>query len=310
MKGKTFVLFLTVVALVAFYSCMKNPLGLESEVTDEAAIKELIEGNPELFNVLGIDDDGAQDPEYSTGFPKPAEPIVPIRFGRKGHFRLEEIDVEFSAQSDTAWVTVVRSFDGNFMIIARDTTTSPPVAHLYKKPMGNTITRKAMFVKVADTANPRRNWKLRGLTMSECYSDTCTITIHQVRIVTPDTELVVTAPLDYFMPKEEIPTVSPGDTVKVFLTLSNTEENPPEPGETVLLRYRTDHRCRRARRTFNDEGIYPDEVAGDGIYSGFWVVHQHRGIYHAYFDVIDNGTIYDDTLPYNSAVWGTPYVVK
>lgn len=307
MKGKPFVLFLIAVALIASHSCMKNLSGLESEGPDEAAIRELIEGDPELFNVLGIDDDGAQDLEYSTEFPKPAEAILPIRFGRKGHFRLESIDIDFS--NDTAFVTIVRSFDGKFIIIARDTTTSPS-AHIYKKPMGNTITRKAIFVKVANTSNPRLNWGLKGLSMSECYSDTCTITINEVRIVTPDTELVVTAPLDCLMPKEAIPTVSTGDTVKVYVTLSNTNENPPEPGETVLLRYRTDHRCRRARRAFNDEGIYPDEVAGDGIYSGFWVVHQHRGIYHAYFDVIDNGTLYDDTLPYNSAVWGTPYRVK
>jgi hypothetical protein len=285
---------------------------------DEAAIRALITNDPDVFHELGVDDDGAQNPEYNSfGTPKITEQINTVRFGRRGRFRLEAIDVEFFGapqEPDTlAIATITRSFDGKFIVIEKDTEDLTPEDFLiYEKEMENTICRKAVFERTANTDDPVHKWRLKEVSMGQGFSDPTTITLAEITIEAPGIEpITVASPLDHFMDRQNgIPTFAPGDTVKVYATLTNTNQYPPEPGTTLLLHFAVNRRMRRARRPFNDEGIYPDQIAGDGIFSGFWIAQHRSGIYHAVVDAIDNGTIYDDTAPYNSLSWGTLYKVE
>jgi len=297
--------------LILLGGCSKNPAGPTS---DQQAIREVLEKNPELFNELGLDDDGDQPPEYdNTGFWKPLDLIQPIRFGRRGHFELESVDVDFISDS-TAVVTVLRSYNGRFLVLARDTSSADPaVAKLYSKDMKNEIVRKAIMVRVGNTGDALRDWRIQEVSMVEARSVPTTLAIEELKIVDEAAgfQLTVTSPLETFFRKYEgLPTFHSGDTVKVYVKVSNSQPYAAKPGETVLMRHGADHRMHRARRPFNDNGRYPDAVAGDGIYSGWWLAGPRLGLHHAFIDVIDNGTIFDDVAPYNAAAWGTPYRVE
>ena len=312
---------LTVTLVMFFVSGCKTLLNSSSDelTDDEAAIHDLVNSDQEMFNVEGVSDDGHQDAEYCNfDVGKASESINTIRFGRHGRPRLESIQVEFPDDT-TAVATIVHSFDGEFVVVARDTTDSLVWGNIYRKEMANTVTRKAIFRKrpelmavnlTADGALVRRGWVLDQVSMIDGFSDGTTLSIEKMVVDLPDTDteedIVVTNPLEHYMEKNEIPTLSVRDTVKVYMTLSNSNEW----GEIVLLHYGTNHHFHRARKWFNDEGLYPDKVAGDKVYSGYWVVRQRRGVYQAFADGIDWGTIYDDAASYNSVFWGTPYRVR
>ena len=78
--------------------------------------------------------------------------------------------------------------------------------------------------------------------------------------------------------------------------------------ENVRLHYGRNRLGHFARSNF--EWV---EREGDlNIYEGTWIVRQFRGMHHAVIDVIDNGTIYEESetdYPYISNTWATPYRV-
>ncbi len=295
--------------LVMAVGCSKNPAELSDNQLEDG-LKTIVEDNMDYFTTDGLNDGGAQPVSYSTGgFLKPEALIVPIKFGRKGSFTLENLNVTKN-ENRLLEAVVAHSFDGNFFIVAKDTANPTSVGTLYKKEMKNTVARRALFKQIAHTKNRRKNWKLHGISGSELVSENCTITIDQVKIIASNSQSwTITNPMDFFTTIAEIPTFQPKDSIKVYVTLQNTNDFPEKPGSTVLLRYRNDRGMHRARKAFHDDGVYPDEAAGDGIYSGMWIIGHRRGVFHAFVDVIDNGTLYDDTAPYNSRAWGIPYAV-
>lgn len=297
--------------VVLAFGCSNGPTG-PGLSADEQAIRQLVEEDTEMFGLAGYDDDGAQPPVYDPDFGKVGTLIEPMLFGRRGRPRLEDVDVTLTSDS-TAIATVTHSFDGNFFILARNPDQGNAVATLYKKEMQNRIYRRIKLKKVADTGNDRHDWKITDVSMRQGGAPETTIKVEVLTIDLPEREedIVVADPLEYFFNREQgIPTFSPGDTVKVFVNLSNSNSYEPKPGETVLLRYKMDHRILRARRTLNDDGLYPDAHPGDGVYSGYWVIGHRRALFHAAVDIFDNGTLYDDSEPYNSVFWSMPYRVR
>ncbi len=307
MKRLTRSLTFLIPAILFAAGCSNNPAQPNLN-EDQEAIRQAIEADTEMFGLAGYDDNGPQPPSYGDGFSKITSYIEPLLFGRRGRPRLEDIEVD-NIDDATAIATVVHSFDGQFLILARENA----IATLYKKEMKNLFYRRVKLTRVDDTGNDRRDWRIVYVSMRKGGSPETTLEVRKMVVDLPGTEndIVVEEPLDYFFNRTEgIPTFSPGDTVKIFVTLRNSNDFPPEPGTTVLLRYKMDHRILRARRRFNDNGEYPDKVAGDGVFSGFWIVGHRRGTFHAAIDVLDNGTLYDDTAPYNSVVWSMPYRVR
>ena len=300
--------------LLITVGCSKNPAE-SSDNELENSLKAVVEENADYFTADGLNDDGAQPINYSTdGLLKPLMPIDPIRFGRKGRFQLESLNITRN-EDGLLEAVVVHSFNGRFFVLAVDSLNPNAVGTLYEKDMKNTITRRAIFrrmgrSKQGRTKHHRMNWKLKCISGSELVSEQTSIMIDQVKIMaTNDSSWTITDPLNFSMNIDDIPTFQPGDSVKVYVTLQNRNVYSEKPGEIVLLRYRNNRGMHRARKAFHDDGVYPDETAGDGIYSGMWAIGHRRGVFHAFVDVIDNGTLYDDTAPYDSRAWGIPYRV-
>ncbi|MDZ7291335.1 MAG: hypothetical protein ONB44_18135 [candidate division KSB1 bacterium] len=300
-------------------SSSPNAPRYELSAQDQAAIRRVI-ASDELFNNTGIDDDGAQNVEYSTDGPealgKVAEQIDTKRWGRFGRLKFEKVEIEATSDT-TATATVTYSLDGYFIIIARDTTKPNLIGAIYKKDMKNTLVHKAKLVKVDSTGNDRKDWRIVQVSGGVMSSPNPTIQITNFTIQFPDgSKLSIDDPLQYFWNRQQkrnrgdLPALAPRDTVKMYVTLTNSNNFPPEPGETVLMRYGMNHQFHRSRKLFRDDGIYPDAVAGDGVYSGYWIVSKRSGHHHGAVDVIDNGTIYDDSAPYDAVVWTLPYHVK
>lgn len=321
MKEKSFLAGLIIIVLVGLVliGCDKSPVESDTDGNsiNSAALNAIITSESETLEQVGYDDGGEQLYFYDTEGLNGSENVLnTIKFGRKGEFRPESVEFEYfgnPGEPDTmAIATITRKFIGKFVIAEKDTTNAPEDYRIYTKTMDHTLVRKAVFERRHFTGSPRLDWKLDQVSMGMGYSTPTTLIIHEVKILGPaGQEFTMTSPLDYWMAKDsELPVFSRLDTVKVFVKLSNSNNYPPAPGTTVLLHHGVNGRLVRARRPLNDEGVYPDAAAGDGIFSGSWVVQRKPGLYHTVIDAIDNGTIFNATAPYNSLGWDTPYRVK
>ncbi|MBC7187184.1 MAG: hypothetical protein H5U38_09140 [Calditrichaeota bacterium] len=312
----TFGFALLVVTLGALMlSCSKNPAGLADRSEDEAAIRAIVLADVDVFHEMGLDDGGAQPPEYEAGgLGKSSDYIEPVRYGRRGKFTLESVDIQFfgvPGEPDTlAVATITKTFTGTFVVVAKDTdSTTPEAFKVYEKPVRSTVIRKAKLQRVGYSENARRNWRIVEVSMSEGISEQATVSIPSMTIAAPRQEpIVVSDPLDFWLKRRDgLPCFAPGDTIKLYVAVTNSNHYPPAPGTTVLVHFGVDRWLQRARRPLNDEGIYPDLVAGDGVFSGCWVAKHEQGLRHMVIDAIDHGTIYDDVAPYNSVCWGLVY---
>ena len=287
-----------------FAGCSKNPASIDVN-SDDVAIQQLIEENMDYITSAGLDDNGAQPMSYvQDGLGKLTAAITPIKFGRKGRFVKQSVDIEYV--DDLAIATIEFSFDGNFFVVAQDLTNPDAYGTLYKKEMKNSVTRRAIFKRVANTDRPKKNWRMKRVSGSLTVSPDTQLEFEKITITTTDQEYSFSNPLSFVQDLELIPRFVPGDTVQVFVQLSLTSSRP----DTVVLRYRNNQGMIRARKSFRDDGQGADAEANDGIYSGEWQVGQRRGIYHAFADAFDEGTIKDSTAPYNALVWGFTYIVK
>lgn len=299
-------------------ACSDNPSSSDASFNEEIPlIIQAVSEDADLFDLSGMDDEemGSSANNAVNQLAKTNQTLDVIKFGRLGHFKRDTVLVEFDSDT-TATATVIHSLDGEFVILARDTSDSTHGVRRITKEMTNTIMRKVKLVKKpnafadGDSSENRRNWKITQISLAVGSSDAPTVAIEQVRISSKAlaSDLVITDPLETFLDRKSgIPEFDRQDTIKVFVTVSNTNDFPPEPGETVLLRHRMHRFSIRSRKALHDDGVYPDAVAGDGVFSGFFVKQMLFGIRHSALDVIDNGTIYDDTAPYNSVFWALPY---
>jgi hypothetical protein len=300
-----------VVLALVFAGCDSDDSGSLSGTygSDQEAIMSLIEGDQDMFGMPLMDDEQEYGVGGGGGY-HTEEAIEPVAFWRRGVRALQSINVEVFG--DSAVATVTHTFDGQFMIAVED-TSDPLIDYLvYGKDMYNTATRRAFFERVRP-GNHFRNWRMTNVSMAQTVSrdpNPNTVSISRLQVVKVDgasgehtTVLEAENPLETLIGRDSLVTFARGDTAMVFVTLSSSDS------AVGLLHYRLRRLWQHRRHPLNDSGIYPDEVAGDGIYSGAWNIGLLPGIYHSCVDMIDHDTVYDDAAPYDATAWGMPYRV-
>jgi len=215
---------------------------------------------------------------------------------------------------------------GRFVILAADTSDSD-TAQVYrvKKKLAHEFQRVAHFVK-REGETLRERWRLFefsmvfGQSLDRDDSTTVKTDITIVKLLVEPSEgdtVEITDPLSFFQTKRSVFAYTPGTEVKLTVHVNNETNNPlyfplgTQSTELVRL-----HHTRHRKHRFH--GIKPftyvgQDADGNNIYEGSWVIGNRFGVHHAVIDVIDNGTIHDDdeeTYPYSSTTWSSPYKVK
>ncbi|NUO19255.1 hypothetical protein HUU59_07420 [bacterium] len=274
-----------------------------TDITDEEALQELF-----------LSDYDVEDPEVwqdgSEGINAAElrgldEEIEPLGWWRIGHRERERVSVEFIDRNH-AVLTRVRSFDGSFRLL---TELTDDEMETIDKPMFNDLVRKARAVRIDNSPYPRRNWRIEAITpetMESVEPNPNSVGILSMVAVDGRGDIIVELdnPLRTFFDRESLPYVYQGETVTVYVEV---EGNLPAP--IGMLRPNVYRGGRLPRLPLKDDGIAPDDVAGDGIYSGSYVAAQRRGVHHIGLDFIDDQTIYDDEAPYDASGWSIPYRV-
>lgn len=277
-----------------------------------------------VLNIDVLDTEGAMDEEYSDGLDVDggmkvmADTLWPnsgyrLRFGR--HITDRERTFTFDVQDDTAYADMHRSTSGNFYVVAFDSNHT--MVDSFVKAFSEEFERRVRFVRTDSSSH--RPWRVEGITLGYGGAGT-KVRITDLSFYTAegsDALFNYTADnaSEVFIPRDNLPAFSPGDTLRIELTVENDDPvfdlGELDSGEKVHMHFGRG-RGERARRRLNDAELFGDAVAEDNVFTRLWRAHTIRPnhqvrVFNMHYDLIDNETLFISDGGYNTAVWSLPY---
>jgi len=218
--------------------------------------------------------------------------IDPLRFWRNITSASRTFDFAFSDTDSTgrptvAVVTIHRHFLGTFNIVPADTNGMPDYNNVIHKPLDDHWIRKVRFRRTTDWDDDHDRWRIAAITGADVTSKDATTQIVSLRLQSGSLDTTLTDPLAFFALRHVLRFAS-GDSVTVTATTTRSDD--------VVLLYAHDHRKRMKNN-------------GDNTYTGVFHAGVWDGWRHFAVNALSHGTLYDDSLPYDSKAWVFPYVV-
>jgi hypothetical protein len=220
--------------------------------------------------------------------------IEPLRFWRTISSARRTFDFAFSDTDTTgrptvAVVTIHWHFAGTFNVVPAGEDGLPDLNNVVHKPLSDHSIRRVRFRRTTTADDPTHDrWRIAAVTGVDVTSKDVTSQILSVRLQTATFDSTIVDPLAFFNLRHILRFAS-GDSVTITVTTSRSDD--------VVLLYHADHR----RRMTNN---------GDNTYTGTLHVGTLDGWRHFGVNALSHGTLYDDTLPYDSKAWLFPYVVE
>jgi len=183
--------------------------------------------------------------------------------------------------------TLQKHITGNFVIVpvSPADSTKPDTSRILKT-LDETLTRKVLLHRLALAGGDQ--WKVVSLTGASVTTPGATTNIVSVRVqATSGVDTTITDPTAWIT----LPTVlhfGPSDSVTVTVTTSRTND--------VVYIHRWDWRHRLRNN-------------GNGTYTISWVTTAWGGWRHFGIQAMSHGSLFDDTLPFDSQAWHLPFRV-
>jgi hypothetical protein len=273
------------VGVMAIAGCASSTGPAPGANTEQVQITTYMAANPAL-----IDDQLFSDP---TSLPLSRlaatnAAITPRWFWRRITVSTPTLTFQFSDTDSVgrprlALVTLTRHLVGTFNILpaASGDTTQLDSANIVHKPLDDTWTRHLLFKRCVVPGSEQPQWRLIAASGVQVNSSGMTEHIESVRVQTSTMDTTLTDPLQLFVITHCMH-VAAGDTATITVTTSKTDD--------VLLAYYRDLRLR-----FHSNG--------DGTYGIRLPVGALLGMRFFGVNALSHGTLYDDTLPYDSQAW-------
>jgi len=237
--------------------------------------------------------------------------IYPFRVGHR--VRLVSRNFNVNIVGDTAWATYTKTFEGTLLIAASYDPNATEPDTVVKKPFNSIVTRNLIFIKVANTDRPFRNWKLAAISLPEGGTLSPNIDITKLTIFLPGGDtLVITSPNNYYLSRgfgwwKHLPIISKNEDVTLELELFSAYADT----DFVTLTYGADKMgLHRAKRKFELISSVPSGTGYVKVYQQTYRTHQWWGFYHAIVNAFPRQVIFDDTAAVENEMWGVPYFVK
>jgi hypothetical protein len=281
-----------------------SPVGASSSggssgtpANDQAEASSAMAAAPEL-----IEDGVFESPDQGTlpSGPGGFAAIRPLMYWRNitsvdRSFEFAFADTDTTGRPTTAIVTFHKLLKGTFNIA---TGPRPEVAAsdsmrllIVRKPLADHWVRRVLLKRVrgdGDNDDRNRRWRIAASSGVEVTSRSATTKILSLKIATADRETTVTDPLAFFRLRQFM-AFDAGDSVRLTVTTGRNYD------VVVLM-------SRGLRAMFHNNG--------DNTYTGVWRSPFWRGVNHLGVNAFSHGTLFDDTLPYDSQAWILPFVVR
>ncbi len=275
---RSVVLSVSFILLIAFFAgCSISPTN-----SDKSAIEDLILTDATWFNA---DSHYGEETLPTTIMTQFDQIFLWYRTRDTSQSITREINVNISG--DSAYVTVIGHIPG--------------ILHIYGNLNGDTVivekhftdnwTRSAIFKK--DTVSTyHRGWRLYAISGTEITTDSNDVQIDSVRITLQNTGLdTLITDVTNLVKREDIIKVKPGDHANI--TIYTNESDAFAFLHSHMWRWR-----------------FQKDSTIAGVYHGSWTTPHNPGIYRVGFDVLSNGTLTDDSIPYDANLWGFHYLVN
>ncbi len=296
----TFIRWLAPAALALLLvasGCELTPTSIDTE-EEEAAILSLLLEEADLFDANLFTAEGTNDPGVAA---KTATEIVPLRFGRQISSIDKDITISIDNTVEPATAEVTWNIAKTGVFLVQDTSRT-----IYSKDFSDNMIKFATLERRGGINTMRRGWRIISLSGTEIVSDGATVKIVSVNLNSTNGVDTTFTDVSTLVMKDAIKAFAPQDTVTVTVTTENLDD-------VVLLHYPAwssgNHQRHHRRIELTNNGDY--------TYTGTWVtrgmVWRHGQMRnpprYITVDVLSNGTIYDDTLAYDSIAWGFVYRV-
>jgi hypothetical protein len=284
---------LWLVLLVAIAGCSKNsPTAPASSSSVTAQVNATLAAAVDLVDD-GMAEDGTQYPtSLVAGGATPMAAVRPFTWWQNVTAETRQWSFAFSDSDatgpNTCIATLTKHMTGFFVIVPPNPadTTQPSTTRI-RKPLDKTLTRRVLLERV--TIGAQKEWKVVQITGALVSTQAVTTHILSVRLQsTSGVDTTITDPLAWHALRH-ITRFATSDTVTVTVTTSRTDD--------VVYIHRWDWRHRLRSN-------------GDGTYSFTWVTSAWGGWRHMGLQAMTHGSLFDDTLPYDSQAWHLPFRVS
>lgn len=297
MKQRVWLALATMVAL-ALTGCSRSTSPLQATNgggtavagNDAAQVAAVVQANPQF-----VDEDvwlSALPQSYGDATGLAA--IRPLQFWRVITSVERTKDTEFGAPDSNgrptmALVTLHRSLQGTFNILAGAVDPTDSTRSVVRKPLDDRWTRKLLLMRRhwPDGDGDHDGWRLVGTSGVEIHTQGGSTHIASLRIQAGPLDTTITDPLELHRLRR-IVMVPPDAPVTLTATTGSATD--------VVLFYGHD-----MRRRFTNNG--------DGTFTFTFPSGEFPGLRHFGVDALSHGTLFDDAAAYDSNAWVFPFAV-
>jgi len=309
---KNFLPMLLLVLMSFFVGCQEDMTVQTTDdiTTDQQALQKLADEDSVLMSFEpNYNEDGEMNILQKTN-----TEIYPFRVGHK--MRLVNRTISVTFDGDTAYGLVTKTFEGVLFIKGSYDPNATNPDTLIKKVFTSVVTRNVVFMKIANTQFPARNWKIVAISLPEGGTQSPNIDINKFTAFLPNGDtLVINSPNDYYLVRHlghwwrwhNVPVINRGEEVLLRVELNSAYSDT----DFVTLTFGADRfGMHRAKRKFELISSIPNGNIYEKVYEQTFVAHQFPGFFHAIINAMPKQVVYDDATPVEMESWGVPYFIK
>jgi len=309
---KFFLPMLFLVFLTFFVGC-QDDMTVQSEdniTTDQQALEKLADEDSVLMSF---------EPSYNEEgemeiLGKINTEYYPFRVGHKLRLVNRTITIDF--QGDTAYGHITKTFEGVLYIKGSYDPNATNPDTLITKPFTSIVTRNVVFIKIAHTDFPRRNWRIAAISLPESGTQSPNIDITRFTAFLPNGDtLVINSPNDYYLVRHwgwwwrwhHVPVIPKNADVLLRVELNSAYADT----DFVTLTFGGDRNgMHKAKKKFQLISSTQNGNIYEKVYEQTFRTHQFPGFFHAIINGMPKQVVYDDLTPVEMESWGVPYFVR
>jgi len=262
-------------------------------------------------DIVPLDDGDAYSSDYSSGSTKVNDRGYPLRWGRIIHRVKKSVGIE-EVGTDCVVATVTRSIDGVMKISAPYQLSTRMRHSIISKPFSENSVRKARFMRIGETGEPSRNWKLNGVSIVHGGTEHANVSISEFMLRTQSGDTIsLKSPDENTWPfrvngHTQLATVGGETDLDVRVKVQTSEVEP----NMVVLRsgYRGSRWGQRTLLPLRVENRIGDRYIH--TYENTVRAEPRPGVFHAVVEAISRESLCDMEAPVLTRFWGIPYTVQ
>lgn len=313
------VVFIVALAF-AISGCAKSIMGPEATIDkqDLSELQQLIKEDPQFSGNTETLNDGEPVQFGVQSGNTIAVKIYPRAWGRRIISTTRDVQYE-TVNDSTVIATITNTIKGDVIIIAKSSPQDTVIKKI-TKPFTEVTTHKLKFYHLVRADSTKRHWRPSEISAVKGGTEGSLVTINKVEVTVGTNSYTITDPTNYFMKVKYgfgrlLPILTPNQPIKVHVTLTSSDPDTdwvslhrPPMISMDMMRGFTPIKPLHIKMTLVSQTQVG--AAYERVYEYSWSNHGFGGRHTVFVDALTKGSLYDDTAPFSTQLWGIPYIVQ